>query len=71
MPSSKEHYIAERIKAGENAEVAREMSDSQFAELFPDASPAEGQHVMNVLEDCGWDAPSRATASPGSFMTSR
>jgi GNAT superfamily N-acetyltransferase len=51
MPDMKEHYIAERIKAGENAEVARTMSVSQFAELFPDGSPAAGQHVMNVLED--------------------
>jgi len=47
----REHYIAERIKAGENAEVARTMSDSQFAELFPNGNPADGQFVMNVLED--------------------
>ena len=51
MPDMKEHYIAERVKAGESAEVARTLSDSQFAELFPNGSPAEGQHVMNVLED--------------------
>jgi GNAT superfamily N-acetyltransferase len=51
MPDKKEHYIAERVKAGENAEVARTMSDAQFAELFPHGTPAEGQHVMNVLED--------------------
>jgi len=51
MPDMREHYIAERIKAGENAEVARTMSDSQFAELFPNGNPADGQFVMNVLED--------------------
>jgi GNAT superfamily N-acetyltransferase len=51
MPDKQEHYIAERVKAGENAEVARTMSDAQFAELFPEGIPAEGQHVMNVLED--------------------
>jgi len=51
MPDMREHYIAERIKAGENAEDARTMSDSQFAELFPNGNPADGQFVMNVLED--------------------
>jgi GNAT superfamily N-acetyltransferase len=51
MPNMKEHYIAERIKAGESAEVALTMSDSQFEELFPNGSPAEGQYVMNVLEE--------------------
>jgi ribosomal protein S18 acetylase RimI-like enzyme len=51
MPNMKEHYIAERIKAGEAADVARTMSESQFKELFPDGSPAEGQHVMNVIAD--------------------
>jgi len=51
MPSKKEEYIAERVKAGENADVARRMSDGQFAELFPEGNPAEGQYVMNVLDD--------------------
>ncbi len=51
MPNKKEHYVAERVKAGENPEVARAMSEAQFAELFPDGSPAEGQYVMNVLVD--------------------
>ena len=51
MPDMKQHYVAERIKAGEAADVARKLSDSQFAELFPDGSPADGQHVMNVLEN--------------------
>src|ERR1700689_4636605 len=52
-PVMKEHYIAERIKAGEGEDVARAMSDAQFVELFPDGSPAEGQHVMNVIADEG------------------
>jgi ribosomal protein S18 acetylase RimI-like enzyme len=51
IPSKKEEYIAERIKAGESAEVANRMSDGQFAELFPDGNPADGQFVMNVLTD--------------------
>jgi ribosomal protein S18 acetylase RimI-like enzyme len=53
MPSKKEEYIAERIKAGESSDVAHRMSDSQFAELFPGGSPAEGQFVMNVVTDDG------------------
>jgi GNAT superfamily N-acetyltransferase len=51
IPSKKEEYVAERIKAGENPDVANRMSDAQFAELFPDGSPAEGQSVMNVIAD--------------------
>ena len=51
MPDKKEHYIDERVMAGETADVARAMSESQFTELFPSGTPAEGQHVMNVLED--------------------
>ena len=27
------------------------MSDTQFAELFPNGSPADGQYVMNVIAD--------------------
>ena len=51
MPDMKEHYIAERVKAGENEDVARKMSDGQFAELFPEGRPAEGQFVMNVVAE--------------------
>jgi ribosomal protein S18 acetylase RimI-like enzyme len=51
LPSKKDEYIAERVKAGEDPDVAQRMSDSQFAELFPDGSPADGQHVMNVIDD--------------------
>ena len=50
LPSKKDEYIAERIKAGESSEVAHRMSESQFAELFPNGSPAEGQYVMNVID---------------------
>lgn len=51
LPSKKEQYVAERVKAGENPQVAQRLSDSQFAELFPDGRLADGQHVMNVIDD--------------------
>ena len=51
MPSKKVEYIAERTKAGESPDAANRMSDVQFAELFPDGKPADGQYVMNVIAD--------------------
>jgi ribosomal protein S18 acetylase RimI-like enzyme len=51
MPSKKEQYIAERIKAGENSDVATRMSEVQFGELFPGGSPADGQFVMSVIAE--------------------
>jgi len=51
LPGKKDQYIAERIKAGENPDAANKMSELQFAQLFPDGSPAEGQYVMNVIAD--------------------
>jgi ribosomal protein S18 acetylase RimI-like enzyme len=51
MPTKKERYVAERVTAGENPEVARVMSEAQYAELFPHGTPAQGQFVMNVLVD--------------------
>ena len=51
LPYLFEHYVAERIKAGENPDVAKKLSDAQSAELFPDGRPADGQHVMNVIAD--------------------
>jgi GNAT superfamily N-acetyltransferase len=51
LPGKTEEYVAERVKAGENRDAAQRMSDSQFAELFPDGHPADGQYVMNVVDD--------------------
>jgi ribosomal protein S18 acetylase RimI-like enzyme len=51
LPGKVEEYVAERVKAGENAEVAKRMSATQFGELFPDGRPADGQFVMNVIDD--------------------
>jgi GNAT superfamily N-acetyltransferase len=45
------HYVEERIRAGEDRETAATQSDKQSAQLFPDGAPAEGQHVMTVLDD--------------------
>jgi len=42
LPHLFEHYVAERIKAGENPDVAKKLSDGR---------PADGQHVMNVITD--------------------
>ena len=39
LPSKKEQYVAERVKAGENPDVAPKMSELQFADLFPNGSP--------------------------------
>jgi ribosomal protein S18 acetylase RimI-like enzyme len=53
LPAMVEHYIDERIKAGESSEDAHRVSASQFGQLFPDGAPADGQHVMNVVADEG------------------
>ncbi len=47
----KEHYVAERMKAGDSSDAAHRTSETQFAELFPDGAPAEGQFVMNAIAD--------------------
>jgi ribosomal protein S18 acetylase RimI-like enzyme len=51
LPGKKDEYVAQRIKAGEDPDVAQRTSDSQYAELFPGEGPAEGQHVMNVIDE--------------------
>jgi GNAT superfamily N-acetyltransferase len=51
MPSKLKEYVAERVKAGEDSDVATKMADAQFSELFPQGSPADGQFVMNVVAD--------------------
>jgi GNAT superfamily N-acetyltransferase len=51
LPEMWEHYVSERIKAGEDEQTARKGSDDQKQQLFPDGHPAEGQFVMNVRAD--------------------
>jgi GNAT superfamily N-acetyltransferase len=46
--------MAERMKAGESSEVAHRTSDMQFAELFPNGSPAEGQHDEDEVVGTLW-----------------
>lgn len=46
----KESYIADRVAAGQDEAGAREQSEQQFAALFPDGAPGEGQFVMHVVE---------------------
>ncbi len=53
LPIMWEHYIGERIKAGEDPHVARSGSEAQREQLFPDGRPAEGQFVMNVCAEEG------------------
>jgi ribosomal protein S18 acetylase RimI-like enzyme len=43
-------YVEERIGAGEDPEGARASSAEQWAILFPDDRPADGQHLMHVLD---------------------
>src|SRR5271155_4781748 len=51
LPNKTEEYVTERVKAGENPDVARRLSEAQIVELFPDGAPADGQFVMNVVDD--------------------
>ncbi|HEV2426970.1 MAG TPA: GNAT family N-acetyltransferase [Acidimicrobiales bacterium] len=46
-----EGYLAHRIEAGEDEASARASANAQFTTLFPGGAPAEGQHVMHVVED--------------------
>jgi GNAT superfamily N-acetyltransferase len=53
LPDMFEHYIAERIKAGEEPETATQLSLVQRNELFPNDVPAADQFIMNVIGDDG------------------
>jgi GNAT superfamily N-acetyltransferase len=44
-------YIAQRVGAGEDEQVARRTSETQHAVTFPGGRPAAGHHVMDVLDD--------------------
>lgn len=51
LPAMFEHYVAERIKAGEESESAQRFSLAQRSELFPNDVPATDQFIMNVIGD--------------------
>jgi GNAT superfamily N-acetyltransferase len=43
-------YVQSRIEAGESPEAARATAAAQHDVLFPGGRPAEGQHLMDVLD---------------------
>lgn len=51
LPSMQAEYVAQRVEAGEDRGDAETQGAAQMAQLFPDGAPAEGQYVMDVLED--------------------
>src|SRR5579863_1105140 len=51
LPPMKEHYVAERIKAGDSPEEAHRVLELQFGQLFPEGVLADGQHVMNIVAE--------------------
>jgi ribosomal protein S18 acetylase RimI-like enzyme len=53
LPGMFEHYIAERIKAGEERESAEKLSALQRDQLFPNNAPAADQFIMNIIGDDG------------------
>lgn len=50
LPGIFEGYVEDRVDAGEDPADARLTATSQRATLFPDDAPAEGQHLMHVLD---------------------
>ncbi len=46
----RDSYVDDRVAAGEDRAGATANADGQFAVLFPDGAPAEGQHVMHVVD---------------------
>jgi GNAT superfamily N-acetyltransferase len=51
LPVHTADYIAQRVGAGEDEQVARRTSETQHAVTFPGGRPAAGHHVMDVLDD--------------------
>ncbi len=50
VPRIFEGYVDGRVEAGQEREEARAQAESQHATLFPGGVPAEGQHLMHVLD---------------------
>ena len=48
-----EHYVDERVTAGESPEEARSVAENQMAMLFPDGIPAPGQLLYQLFDDEG------------------
>lgn len=50
LPPMMADYLKERIAAGEESEVAAAHVAAQTEQLFPGNAPAEGHHVMNIVD---------------------
>jgi ribosomal protein S18 acetylase RimI-like enzyme len=48
---SNSEYVRERMAAGDSAEYAEERAAESNAQYFPDGRPAEGQLVVEVVEE--------------------
>ena len=51
VPAMFAGYVEERIAAGEDPATARAAASAQSDQLFPGGTPAEGQHVMDLVLD--------------------
>ena len=49
-PEQEQHYVAERVQAGEPEDVARGRAASEFAVVFPHRRPGPRQELF-VLDD--------------------
>lgn len=50
---SREDYVAQRIRAGQAAEVATARAEAQYAEYLPDGHPAPGHRLWAVEDERG------------------
>ena len=50
LPAMFAEYVNDRIGAGEDPDAARRNAASQHEQLFAEGRPAEGQHVMNIVD---------------------
>ncbi|MGH9019433.1 MAG: GNAT family N-acetyltransferase [Acidimicrobiales bacterium] len=50
IPAIMADYVDEQVAAGQSRAAAQARADAQHAALFPDDRPAEGQHLMEVVD---------------------
>ena len=53
IDEDQERYVEERVKSGEDREVATKVAQEQSGTLFPGGKPAEGQLFFRVLDERG------------------
>lgn len=73
LPGMLEGYIADWARAGEDPGVARTRGEQQFAMLFPDGLPAEGNEIFYAMregERAGvlWMGPAMGGATGVSYV---